>query len=103
MARDGFDYVFVVTPDNQVQQRQVELGARTDDKVQVLKGIGCGRGLGAQLGGFLVDGDVVSGARTSGVASAPASAASLARAGGLRATLNLQPGICGKQGDRSWT
>ena len=81
VARDGFDYVFVVTPDNKVQQRQVELGARTDDKVQVLKGLDAGAALVRSGAGFLVDGDVVSVAPAqAGVASAPASAASLAQA-----------------------
>ena len=81
VARDGFDYVFVVTPENKVQQRQVELGARVDDKVQVLKGLDAGTALVRSGAGFLVDGDVVSVAPAqAGVASAPASAASLAQA-----------------------
>ena len=77
VARDGFDYVFVVTPENKVQQRQVELGARVDDKVQVLKGLDAGTALVRSGAGFLVDGDgVIVAPAPAGPASVPASAAS---------------------------
>ncbi|MDO5653081.1 MAG: efflux RND transporter periplasmic adaptor subunit, partial [Brachymonas sp.] len=85
VTRDGFNYVFVVAPDNKVQQRRVETGARSGDMVQVVSGVEAGARIVHDGAGFLTDGDVVRvvaapAAAASGAVSAPAPAASAASA-----------------------
>ncbi len=78
VARDGFQYVFVVQADGKVQQRKVQVGARVGDQVQIVEGVASNQQLVASGGGFLSDGDVVRVVATpaASTASAPASAAS---------------------------
>ena len=91
LARDGFNYVFVVGADNKIHQKQIETGARVDDKVQVLKGLDSGAALVRSGVSFLSDGDVVRventppaapAAPASAPGSAPTSASSTPRAAG---------------------
>ena len=77
LARDGFQYIFVMTPDSHVQQRKVDTGARQGDLVHIVQGVDGSEQLVASGVGFLNDGDwvkVVADAAAP-AASAPASAA----------------------------
>lgn len=71
VSRDGFNYVFAVTPQGKVQQRKVTLGARQDAQVQVLEGVDGNLPLVREGAGFLNDGDLV---RVTQAAATPASA-----------------------------
>lgn len=59
VTRDGFNYVFVLQAGNAVQQRQVQLGVRTQDSVQIIKGLQADETVVRSGTGFLNDGDVV--------------------------------------------
>ena len=80
VSRDGFNYVFAVSPQGRVLQRKVTLGARQGELVQVLEGVDGEMPLVRAGAGFLNDGDIVRVTRAPAVAasaaSAPASAAS---------------------------
>ena len=80
VSRDGFNYVFAVSPQGRVLQRKVSLGARQGELVQVLEGVDGEMPLVRAGAGFLNDGDIVRVTRAPAVAasaaSAPASAAS---------------------------
>ena len=69
VARDGFNYVFQVGPDQRVAQRKVETGRRVGDRVEIVKGLEPNATIAVQGAGFLNDGDVV---RVSNVPPAPA-------------------------------
>ena len=73
MARDGFNYVFVLQADNKVKQQLVETGVVSGGKVQIVKGIAAGAKLVLNGASFLSDGDLVR-------VVAPAPAASAASA-----------------------
>lgn len=83
MARDGFNYVFVLQADNKVKQQLVETGVVSGGKVQIVKGIAAGAKLVLNGASFLSDGDLV---RV--VAPAPAPAASAASAAENAASAN---------------
>ena len=83
MARDGFNYVFVLQADNKVKQQLVETGVVSGGKVQIVKGIAAGAKLVLNGASFLSDGDLV---RV--VAPAPAPAASAASAAESAASAN---------------
>lgn len=59
VTRDGLDYVFVVAQHSRVQQRQVQIGVRHAQQVQILAGITPDDVLVASGGSFLNDGDTV--------------------------------------------
>ncbi|NEX59517.1 efflux RND transporter periplasmic adaptor subunit [Noviherbaspirillum galbum] len=59
VLRDGFSYVYEVTPDSRVRQVKIEVGRRLGDRVEVLKGLRQDALLVASGAGFLNDGDVV--------------------------------------------
>ncbi len=71
VTRDGFTFVFVVKPDNRVQQLKVQIGRRFSDRVEVRSGLTADTVIVAQGAGFLNDGDLV---RITTPAAAPASA-----------------------------
>ena len=73
VARDGFFYVFVVGPDQRVQQRKVQTGRRVADRVEVLSGLDSNATVAVRGAGFLNDGDLVR------VAAAPAAKTSSAQ------------------------
>ncbi|KZT16893.1 efflux transporter periplasmic adaptor subunit [Acidovorax sp. GW101-3H11] len=66
VVRDGFSYVFVVGPEQRVQQRKVQAGRRVADRVEVLAGLDAKASVAVRGAGFLNDGDLVR------VAAAPA-------------------------------
>jgi len=59
VLRDGFNYVFRVTPDNRVQQVKVRTGRRIGDRVEVLEGLKGDAPVVVSGAGFLNDGDLV--------------------------------------------
>lgn len=77
VLRDGFSYVFVVLPNNRVQQLKVELGRRMAEQVEV-RGIDANARVVVSGGAFLSDGDVVRvAAQASSATAQPAKAAEL--------------------------
>lgn len=74
VVREGFSYVFRVSPDNRVSQVKVEIGRMAGDRLQVLSGLAPGMRIVASGGGFLNDGDLVRvvGGNGNGGAAAPA-------------------------------
>uniref|UniRef100_UPI0017CC4BD4 efflux RND transporter periplasmic adaptor subunit n=1 Tax=Ramlibacter sp. TaxID=1917967 RepID=UPI0017CC4BD4 len=77
VVREGFNYVFRVTPDNRVAQVKVQLGRMAGDRIEVA-GLPADARIVAAGAGFLNDGDVVrvNDAGTAGTPAKPASAAS---------------------------
>ncbi len=59
VMRDGFAYVFVINPDNRVQQVKVQAGRRFPDSVEIRDGVKADSVIVAQGAGFLNDGDLV--------------------------------------------
>lgn len=59
VVRDGFAYVFVIQPDNRVQQVKVQAGRRFPDSVEIRDGLNADSVIVAQGAGFLNDGDLV--------------------------------------------
>ena len=59
VIRDGFSYVYRVTPDNRVVQVKVQTGRLAGDRVEVTSGLTADTSLVASGGGFLNDGDLV--------------------------------------------
>jgi RND family efflux transporter MFP subunit len=59
VLRDGFNYIFQLTPENRVQQIKVQTGRRIGDSVEVLSGLKPDATLVATGAGFLNDGDLV--------------------------------------------
>jgi RND family efflux transporter MFP subunit len=81
VAREGFNYVFRLNPDNRVTQVKVQTGRLFGDRVEITKGLAADAKLVANGAGFLNDGDVVrvvDGAQPA-PAAAPAPAASAPR------------------------
>lgn len=74
VLRDGFNYVFRLTPENRVQQVKVRTGRRIDDRVEVLEGLKPDAVVVVSGAGFLNDGDVVrlAGDVPAGAAATPA-------------------------------
>ena len=71
VVRDGFTYVFVVGPQQRVQQRKVQTGRRIADRVEILSGLEADTSVAVRGAGFLNDGDLVR------VAAPPATTSSL--------------------------
>lgn len=59
VVRDGHSYVFVVDGHAVVTQREVKVGRRQDQRVELLSGLTAGERLVQSGGGFLNDGDHV--------------------------------------------
>ena len=59
VLRDGFNYVFRVTPENRVQQVKVRTGRRIGDRVEILEGLKADAAVVVSGAGFLNDGDLV--------------------------------------------
>ena len=70
VVRDGFAYVFVVGPQQRVQQRKVQTGRRIADRVEILSGLEADMSVAVRGAGFLNDGDLV----RVGIQPAPTSA-----------------------------
>lgn len=72
VLRDGFNYVFGVTPENRVQQTKVKTGRRIGDRVEVLEGLKPDAAVVVSGAGFLNDGDLVRLAPDAPAGAAPA-------------------------------
>ena len=59
VVRDGFSYVFVLGPQQRVQQRKVQTGRRIADRVEILSGLEADASIAVRGAGFLNDGDLV--------------------------------------------
>jgi RND family efflux transporter MFP subunit len=59
LLRDGFSYVFAVSPDNRVAQLKVGTGRRSGDRIEILQGLDEKARVVVSGGGFLADGDTV--------------------------------------------
>lgn len=59
VARDGFSYVFVLGPEQRVQQRKVQTGRRLGERVELLSGLEGQATVAVRGAGFLNDGDLV--------------------------------------------
>jgi HlyD family secretion protein len=59
VLRDGFAYVFQVTPENKVAQTKVTVGRRQGDRVEITSGLDAQARVVAAGAGFLADGDSV--------------------------------------------
>lgn len=76
VAREGFNYVFRVNPDNRVTQLKVQVGRIEGDRAEILSGLAENTRIVATGAGFLNDGDLVRVAD----GSQPATAAALGAA-----------------------
>jgi multidrug efflux pump subunit AcrA (membrane-fusion protein) len=59
MQRGSMSYVLVVGPDARVHEREVVVGQRNGDRVQIKRGLKQGEAVVASGGAFLTEGDVV--------------------------------------------
>ena len=59
VVRDGFNFVFRLSPDNRVSQVKVQTGRLAGDRVEVLAGLAADARIVVNGAGFLNDGDLV--------------------------------------------
>jgi HlyD family secretion protein len=59
LLRDGFAYVFRITPDSKVAQTKVTVGRRVGDRIEITSGLEAGASVAASGAGFLGDRDLV--------------------------------------------
>jgi RND family efflux transporter MFP subunit len=59
VAREGFNYLYQVGPDQRVRQVKVQTGRIVGDQVEILSGLPADARVVASGGGFLNDGDLV--------------------------------------------
>lgn len=59
VSADGYNYVFVLKPDNTVERRRVETAGVRDSEIEVTSGIEGGDMIVGKGAGFLKDGDLV--------------------------------------------
>ena len=59
VVRDGFSYVYRLTPDNHVSQVKVQTGRLAGDRLEILGGLAADARIVAAGAGFLNDGDLV--------------------------------------------
>lgn len=59
VLRDGFNYVFRLTPENRVQQVKIRTGRRIGSQVEVIEGLKGDASVVVSGAGFLNDGDLV--------------------------------------------
>jgi HlyD family secretion protein len=60
VSADGYSYVFVLSEDDVVARRRIEVGAIHDDSIEVVDGLEAGERIVEKGAGFLKDGDRVS-------------------------------------------
>lgn len=59
ILRDGFNYLFIVTPDNTVEQMKVAIGRVKDDQIEILTRLSSKTAVVLSGGAFLENGDKV--------------------------------------------
>jgi HlyD family secretion protein len=74
VVRDGFNYLFTLSPDNRVAQVKVQTGRLAGDRVEILGGLAEGTRIVVDGASFLAEGDLVRIGQST--AEAPAGAAS---------------------------
>ncbi len=79
VVRDGFSYVFELTPQGRVAMRRVQTGQRVGDRVEIASGLSAGATLVERGGAFLNDGDVVRVEATPSAQKQPAAVATPAQ------------------------
>ncbi len=74
VVRDGFNYLFVLSPDNRASQVKVQTGRLAGDRVELLSGLGADARIVVDGSSFLADGDLVRIGDATPVASAAGTA-----------------------------
>jgi multidrug efflux pump subunit AcrA (membrane-fusion protein) len=59
VSSDGYNYVYVLRPDNTVERRRIETAGVRDSEIEVTSGIEAGDMIVGKGAGFLKDGDLV--------------------------------------------
>ena len=59
VVRDGFNYIFILSPDNRVRQVKVQTGRLTGDRVEILAGLAPDARIVVDGASFLAEGDLV--------------------------------------------
>jgi HlyD family secretion protein len=59
VVRDGFNYVFTLSPDNRVRQLKVQTGRLAGDRVEILSGLAADARIVVDGASFLTEGDLV--------------------------------------------
>ena len=59
VVRDGFNYLFILSPDQRVSQLKVQTGRLAGDRVEVLAGLPLDARVVVDGAGFLAEGDLV--------------------------------------------
>lgn len=59
VSSDGYNYLFVLHPDNTVERRKVEIGKIRDADIEIISGVTAGELVVNKGAGFLKDGDLV--------------------------------------------
>ena len=59
ISADGYNYLFVLRPDNTVERRKVEIGKIHDADIEIVSGVSAGELVVNKGAGFLKDGDLV--------------------------------------------
>ena len=59
ISSDGYNYLFVLHPDQTVERRKVEIGKIHDTEIEILSGVSPGELIVDKGAGFLKDGDLV--------------------------------------------
>ncbi len=59
VVRDGFNYLFIVSPDKRVSQLKVQTGRLAGDRIEILSGLPLDARVVVDGAGFLAEGDVV--------------------------------------------
>jgi HlyD family secretion protein len=75
VVRDGFNYIFTLSPDNRVRQVKVQTGRLAGDRVEILAGLPADTRIVVDGASFLAEGDLV---RIGQAAAAAASSAPVA-------------------------
>jgi HlyD family secretion protein len=74
VLRDGFNFVFVLKPDQRVQKVKVQVGRRSADRIEIREGLAASAEVVVRGAGFLNDGDLVRVNNAVAKAAAPAKA-----------------------------
>ena len=74
VVRDGFNYLFTLSPDNRVRQVKVQTGRLADDRVEILSGLALDARIVVDGASFLAEGDLVRIGQGAAAAEAPPAA-----------------------------
>lgn len=74
VVRDGFNYLFTLSPDNRVRQVKVQTGRLAGDRVEILSGLALDARIVVDGASFLAEGDLVRIGQGAAAAEAPPAA-----------------------------